>query len=168
MSQPAKNLSIRLAKNNDLEAINEIYNFYVLNSTCTYQTEPETMEDRRKWFSAHEKLHPIFVAEREQKIVGWASLSKFHPRAAYGQTVENSIYVRDDARGSGVGRALLAELIARAKILGHHTIIAGISADQLASMKLHQKFNFVEVARLREVGYKFEQWLDVIYLQLIL
>lgn len=160
--------SIRPATAGDLERINEIYNHYVHHSTCTYQTEPETIESRRAWFESHGKLHPIFVAERNGEVAGWASLSRFHPRAAYGRTVENSIYIHDQARRCGLGAALLRRLVDDARDLGHHTIIAGISADQSASVELHRKFGFTEAARLREVGFKFGQWLDVVYLQLIL
>ena len=163
-----ENIEIRLAARADLGAINAIYNYFVLHSTCTYQTEPSTEAERAAWFGAHGENHPVTVAVRGGEIVGWASLSKFHPRAAYSQTVENSVYVRHDAHGQGVGRALLADSIARARAIGHHTIIAGISADQTPSVELHRKLGFIEVARLREVGYKFDRWLDVVYMQLIL
>jgi len=159
---------IRLATAADLEAINAIYNHYVLNSTCTYQTEPSTVAEREAWFAAHGESHTVTVLEIDGQVLGWGSLSRFHPRAAYGQTVENSIYLRHDTLHKGLGSALLADLIERAKMLGLHTIIAGISADQTPSVELHRKFGFVEVARLKEVGYKFEQWLDVLYMQLML
>ncbi|HLX61255.1 MAG TPA: GNAT family N-acetyltransferase [Planctomycetota bacterium] len=161
-------INIRLAAGSDLGAINAIYNHYVLHSTCTYQTEPSTEAERAAWFDAHGAAHPITVAERGGEVAGWASLSKFHPRAAYGRTVENSVYVRHDLHGCGIGKALLLDSIARARALGHHTIIAGISADQIPSVALHRSAGFVEVARLREVGYKFDRWLDVIYMQLML
>src|SRR5947207_7256403 len=161
-------IPIRLAARADLSAINAIYNYYVLHSTCTYQTEPSTEAERLAWFEAHGPAHPVTVAERNGEVIAWASLSRFHPRAAYGQTVENSVYVRPDLHGQGLGKALLLDAIARAKQLGHHTIIAGISADQTPSVALHKSAGFVEVARLREVGYKFDRWLDVIYMQLML
>ncbi|MEI6233544.1 MAG: N-acetyltransferase family protein [Planctomycetota bacterium] len=161
-------ISIRLATRDDLSAINAIYNHYVVGSTCTYQTEPSTDVERAAWFDAHGPQHPVTVAVRLGEIVGWASLSKFHPRAAYSKTVENSVYVRHDALGCGIGKALLADTIERAKVNGHHTIIALISADQTASVKLHEKHGFVLGPCLREVGYKFDRWLDVVYMQRML
>jgi len=159
---------IRLATSADLSAINEIYNYYVPRSTCTYQTEPATERERSQWFVAHGPKHPVTVAVRDGEIVGWGSLSRFHPRAAYGLTVENSVYVRHDRQRQGLGKLLLQDLIDRARALGHHTIIAGIDTEQLASVALHEKFNFRKVAHLREVGFKFDRWLDVVYLQLML
>lgn len=158
-------IPIRLAVVADLAAINAIYNHFVLYSTCTYQEEPSTAEERAAWFAAHGPTHPITVAERDGEIVGWGSLSRFHPRSAYGRTVENSIYVRHDLHRQGIGVALLADLAERAKAAGHHTILALIDTEQRGSIALHEKMGFVEVARLREVGSKFGRWLDVVYLQ---
>jgi phosphinothricin acetyltransferase len=160
--------NIRLATESDLYAINEIYNLYVARSTCTYQTEPETIEDRFKWFAAHGGRHPVTVAERDGVVVGWGSLSPFHRRAAYRNSVENSIYVRHDLHKQGIGSALLEDLISRARTIGHHTIIALIDASQQGSIVLHHRFHFAKVAHLKEVGNKFDRWLDVVYMQLIL
>lgn len=87
---------IRLAQQEDLAAINEIYNYYVLHSTCTYQETPETIESRREWFERHGGQHPITVAEVDGRIVGWGSLSAYHARSAYRNTVENSVYVHHE------------------------------------------------------------------------
>src|SRR5262249_18534230 len=111
---------------------------------------------------------PVTVAVRGDEIVGFGSLGSFRTRIGYRFTVENTVYVRHDAHRSGVGRALLADLIARARAHGHRTIIAGISAEQAASVALHRAAGFTEVARIREVGFKFDQWLDVIFMQLML
>lgn len=161
-------LLIRPATPADLAAICAIYNYYVQHSTCTYEDEPDTPAGRAAWLASHGPTHPVIVAEVRGEIVGWGSLSPFHPRCGYRLTVEDSVYVRHDRHRRGIGRALLAALIARARDLGHHTVIAGISADQPASIALHREFDFVEVARLQEVGYKFGRWLDVIYMQLML
>ena len=161
-------IRIRDATTADLPVIDEIYNHYVLHSTCTYQTEPGTAEERAQWFAAHGPRHPVTVAEIEGRVVGWGSLSKFHPRAAYGNTVEDSVYLHHEARGKGIGTALLADLLERAQRIGHHTVIGGIDASQAASIRLHAKFGFVEAARLREVGFKFGRWLDVVWMQRML
>ena len=161
-------ITIRPATVSDLTAINDIYNHYVLHSTCTYQTEPCTTEERAAWFAAHGPKHPVIVAEQGGRVIGWASLSKFHQRRAYENTVEDSVYLHHETRGKGLGTLLLTELLARARATGHHTMIGGISADQAASIALHVKLGFTEAARLREVGFKFGRWLDVVWMQRML
>ncbi len=159
---------IRAATAGDLPSINEIYNHYVLHSTCTYQEDPETMQAREAWFGAHGEMHPITVAIVDGDVVGWGSLSPFHERSAYRRTVENAVYVRHTEHRRGVGRILLQDLIDRATALGHHTIIAGVDAEQTASIALHEKLGFTRAAHLKEVGYKFGRWLDVICMQRML
>ena len=163
-----KESTIRKAVGTDLSAINDIYNFYVLNSTCTYQTEPLSLVERSRWFGDH--LDPYFIraGEVEGRVVGWASVSRFHPRAAYAKTVEISIYVHHEWQHKGLGKALLADLIQCARVAGFHTLIAAISADQIPSVKLHEKFGFSHGGKINEVGNKFDRWLDVIYMQLML
>jgi len=160
--------SLRLATTADLPTINDIYNYYVDRSTCTYQTEHETLADRQAWFADHSPdKYPVTVAEIDGAVVGWGSLSKFRPRAAYAPTVEASIYIHHDFHRRGLGRLLLVDLIARARAAGFHSLIGGASAEQTASIALQESLGFQHVARLKEVGYKFEQWLDVVYLQLM-
>src|SRR5258706_3363300 len=137
-------MNIRLAKPDDLPTINSIYNHYVLNSTCTYQLAPETIEDRQKWFANHGQKHPITVAELDGKVIAWGSLSKFHPRAAYANTVENSLYVHPDHRRPKIASALLADQIDPARKIGHHTILAIIDSDQPGSIALHERFGFAK------------------------
>lgn len=161
--------SLRLATDADLLAINDIYNYYVPCSTCTYQTEPETIESRTAWFREHAPdKYPVIVAECDGEIVGWGSLSKFRPRAAYAPTVEGSVYIRHDAHRRGLGRLILSDLIERARQAGFHSFIGGASADQTASIALQESLGFRRVAHLVEVGYKFGRRLDVVYLQLML
>src|SRR5262245_37059483 len=132
-------MQIRLATTDDLPAINDIYNHYVLHCTCTYQTEPETLADRQKWFAEHSsEKYPVIVAEIEGRVVGWGSLSKFRPRAAYAPTVEPSVYVHHEFLGQGFGRVLLVELIARAKVAVFHSLVGGASADRAASLALQE------------------------------
>jgi L-amino acid N-acyltransferase len=161
-------VTLRPATENDLAAINDIYNHYVLNSTCTYQEVPETSAARRQWFDHHDDRHPVIVAEEGGKVIGWGSLSKFHGRSAYRNTVENSVYVHHQHHRRGVGSALLQELIARARATGFRAIIAGIDGEQAASVALHAKFGFEKVGHLKQVGFKFGRWLDVIYMELLL
>jgi phosphinothricin acetyltransferase len=158
--------TIRLARVEDLPAINDIYNYYVRCSTCTYQETPDSLESRQAWFSEHGSRYPVTVAQIGNTVVGWGALSPFRPRSGYRFTVENSVYVHQDYQRQGIGGAILEDLIARAGVLGYRTIIAGIDASQKASLAIHAKYGFVERGQLREVAYKFDRWLDVVYMQL--
>jgi phosphinothricin acetyltransferase len=159
---------IRPATESDLIAINDIYNHYVLHSTCTYQEEPEPLDARRLWFAQHGGQHPVIVAQAGGQVVGWGSLSPYHARCAYRHTVENSLYVHHQHLRRGIGSLLLQELILRARALGCRAIIAAIDAGQTASVALHAKFRFDKVGHFKQVGFKFGRWLDVIYMELIL
>jgi phosphinothricin acetyltransferase len=159
---------IRPAAADDFPAVREIYNFYVANSTCTYQLEPDPEDVHRNWFTDRGPAHPVIVAEAGGEVVGWGALSPWNKRAGYARTVEASVYVRHDAHRRGIGRALLVELIDLARALGHHTILGGTSADQPASLALQEALGFVRVGLLREVGVKFGRRLDVILTQRML
>jgi phosphinothricin acetyltransferase len=158
---------VRLATAVDLDAVDAIYNHYVLASTCTFQTVPSTAAERLAWFAAHDATHPVTVAVSGDAVIGYATLSVYNPRQAYQRTVEDSVYVRPDRHRRGVGRALLADLLTRAAALGHHTVVAAI-AEEPASIALHAAFGFVEKGRLVELGYKLGRWVDVIYMQRML
>jgi phosphinothricin acetyltransferase len=160
---------LRLATEADLPAINAIYNHYVLTSTCTYDFEPITAETRVAWFREHDpERYPVIVAERDGAVIGWGSLSKFRPRAGYDPTCEATVYIHADFHRQGLGRAILVDLIGRARQAGFHSIIGGASAEQTASIRLQESLGFQPVAHFREVGYKFGQRLDVVFLQLML
>ena len=157
--------TLRPATATDLAAINDIYNHYVACSTCTFALKPETMDERTAWFSARSEIHPVLVAEDLGTVIGWASLSAWNKRCAYAQTVESSVYIHHDHHRRGLGRKLMVRLLELATELRLHSVIAGVSADQTASLALHQGLGFIEVARFKEIGFKFGKWLDVIYLQ---
>ncbi len=161
-------IRVRDATKADLAAINAIYNHYVLHSTCTYQEQEETMASRERWFGSHGANHPVIVAELEGTLAGWGSLSPYHARSAFRFTVENSIYVHHQFHRRGIGALLLKELVARARETGHHSIIAAIDAGQPGSIALHERHGFATVGRLRHAGFKFNRWLDVVYMQLML
>ncbi len=164
-------LHIRLATAADLLAINAIYNHYVPISTTTYDVEPMTFEARQRWFAGREPIHPVTVAHEDgatHEIVGWGSLHTFRNKPGYRLAVENSVYVDPDHQRLGIGSVLLLDQIARAYQLGLHSIVAGIDAEQTASLALHYKHGFREVGRFGQVGRKFDRWLDVVFLQLIL
>ena len=163
-----ESLEIRHASLADCAAINDIYNHYVVHDTCTYQTEPESLAQREVWLGRHGGAHPVLVAEQQGEILAWGALSAFHPRAAYRFSVEDSIYVRHDRLRRGLGRSMLAALLQLAREHGLHTVIALISADKAGSVALHAEFGFQQTATLREAGYKFDTWLDVLFMQLML
>jgi phosphinothricin acetyltransferase len=157
---------VRLAKGDDLPAINAIYNYYVLTSTCTYQYEPETEEGRKAWFAKKGEKHPVIIAEEDGEIIGWGALSPFREREGYRFTVEASVYIRHDRQRQGIGRTILLDLIERARKLGYRVMIGGASAEQTASVALQESLGFERVALFKEIGYKFDQWLDVVFMQL--
>jgi L-amino acid N-acyltransferase len=173
---PMKLPTIRLATAADLPAINAIYNHYVPISTTTYDYEPMPMEERQRWFARHDAIHPVTVAFHEvaagdnpdNAIIGWGSLHTFRHKPGYRLTVENSVYVHPDNQREGIGSAILLDQIARARSLGLRAIVAGIDAEQTASLALHYKHGFREVGRFGQIGYKFDRWLDVIFMELIL
>ncbi|MFN0125362.1 MAG: N-acetyltransferase family protein [Verrucomicrobiales bacterium] len=157
---------VRSAVVADAPTISAIYNHSVLHSTATYQERPESVDDRLVWLALHTESHPALVAEIDGAVVGWAALSPFHPRSAFRYTVESSVYIAESHQRRGLGRALMLELIARARAAGHHRLVATISGDQLPSLALHQALGFRHAGTLHEVGRKFDRWLDVVTMEL--
>ncbi|HEX6431994.1 MAG TPA: GNAT family N-acetyltransferase [Niastella sp.] len=162
-------IQIRTALEQDLEAMLEIYNDVIVNTTAVYDYQPHTLEMRRQWFRIKEAQgFPVFVAEENGKVVGFSSIGPFRAWAAYKYSVENSVYVAADQRGKGIGKLLIAPLVEASVQLNMHTIIAGIDATNEASIMLHRSFGFEEVAHFKQVGYKFGRWLDLTFMQLLL
>ncbi|MBI3073634.1 MAG: N-acetyltransferase [Deltaproteobacteria bacterium] len=151
----------------DVDPIRDIYNHYVLTSTCTFDIEPRPPEPPEVWLSQHPASYPAIVACDGDKVVGWATLSPHRTRCAYQNTVESSVYIHRDQHRRGIGRQLMKDLVQRAATLGHHTILAGIADHQQASLRLHEALGFTSVGCLREVGYKFGRWIDVDWMQLL-
>jgi L-amino acid N-acyltransferase YncA len=169
MAHPMRSkVEVLPAEEGDLEAINDIYNHYVPISDCTMETEIVSLDARWAWFSENGRRYPILVAKADGKVIGWASLSRHRVRGAYDHTAEDAVYVRDGWQHKGVGTLLLGELIAAARVREVHSIVAVINADHVASLRLHRKLGFQDVALLREAGFKFGRWIDIRYLQLIL
>jgi len=161
-------VEIRLARIDDAEAIRQIYNLEVSTSTVTFDLVPRTLTEQVGWLEARSGAHAVIVATNGDEVVGFASLSPFRDRPAYNSTVENSVYVRQDQRGAGVGVALMTELMDRASQHGFHAVIARIVGDHEASIGLHRRLGFEEVGVEREVGRKFGKWLDVMVMQRLL
>lgn len=165
---PSSQFLIRDAILADAEAIAAIYNEAVVNSVATFDTEIKTVEERRDWLRAHGGRHPVIVAEADGAVVGWASLSLWSDRRAYDGTAETSFYVLESHQGRGIGRKLLREIVSAGRRGGFHTLAARIAEGSDASIRLHAAEGFVTVGTLREVGRKFDRFLDVHLMQLML
>jgi phosphinothricin acetyltransferase len=159
---------IRLVERGDAEAIRAIYNREVLESTVTFDLVPRTVVEQQAWIAAHSGGHPALVALGGGEVIGFASVSPYRSRPAYATTVEDSVYVRRDRQGQGVGAALLGALVARTREHGFHSIIARIVGGHASSIALHRRCGFEEVGVERQVGRKFGQWLDVVLMQTLL
>jgi L-amino acid N-acyltransferase len=158
-------ITIRPATEKDVPRITEIYNDAILTTTATFDTEEKSLEDRVDWFRAHGKVHPVLVAEKNDVVIGFASLSRWSERAAYDSTAETSLYVHKDARKQGVGKQLLEVLVLEGKQVGLHTLIARITHGNEQSIYLHERLGFSVIGTLREVGIKFGTFQDVHMLQ---
>lgn len=162
-------MTVRPAVEMDLPAITAIYNEAVLRSTGTFDTEPKSVESQAKWFAAHRgPTRPVLVAEEGGVVAGWASLSDWSERCAYARSTEISVYIAEGSRGRGLGGALLDAALAAGRAAGVSQILARITGDNEASLRLHRKRGFVEAGLLKRVGEKFGQVLDVHILQLSL
>jgi L-amino acid N-acyltransferase len=162
-------VTIRKAERDDLERLRGIYNWAVLNSVATFDLEERTVQQNEKWFEEHQNsYYPLFVAEEKDVVLGWGSISPFHPRPAYRPTGEFSIYLDPEFHGKGIGDLLLRHLCLCAETLGYHSLIGLITGVNTASLKLSEKNGFIRVGHYREVGMKFEQWLDVIAVQKVI
>ena len=164
------NVSIRLAEMSDVPAITAIYNEAVINTTASYDYEPASLENRTQWFEQHRQLGlPVMVAVDETgAIVGFGALSKFRDKIGYQYTVEHSVYVEKNHYRQGIGRLIVLTLIDAACALGKHIIIGGVDGSNEASVRLHEALGFEKVAHFKQVGYKFDRWLDVIFFQRVL
>ena len=153
---------IRLARESDLPELVAIYNHEVLHSTATFDTQTVTVDEWRHWLRAHEPTrHPILVAQEGARALGFASLSEWSKRCAYARAAEVSIYIHRDARGRGLGRALLGALIQRARAIGLGVLLARIVGTGGASNRLHESLGFTHIGSMRRVGQKFGKILDV-------
>ena len=168
MMSPHTEVTIRRAEIADVPAITEIYNEAILTTTATFDTEPKSLAERQEWLQSHDQRHPVLVAVVAGQVAGWASLSPWSPRAAYRDTAETSFYVHSAHRGRGVGRKLKGAIIAEARRLKFHTLIARVAQGSEESMHLNESFGFVHIGTLKQVGRKFGKLLDVHIMQKML
>jgi L-amino acid N-acyltransferase YncA len=159
-------MRIRDATDADLPGILAICNEVIATSTAIYSYEPVTLADRREWWRARTAQgYPVLVAAHAPAVVGFATFGDFRTWPGYRFTVEHSVHVRADCRGQGVGTQLLQALLPRAAACNKRIMIAGVDAANAASIRFHERLGFAQVGHLREVGYKFDRWLDLVFLQ---
>lgn len=162
-------MKIRLTEERDVQSLLDIFNYEVRNSTATFSIRPRTLEERMVWFRQHNRdHHPLITAEEDGKAVGYASLSTYRDNDAYAGTVELSVYVDHACRGRKTGEALMAEIIEMGRRDPEiHNIVSVITADNEASIRLHEKFGFSYCGTIKEVGEKFGKPLDIVNYQLL-
>lgn len=164
-----QNTIIRNAIFEDIPAILEIVNHAIIHTTSNYNYEVQSIEVQTKWFKEKVlKNFPIIVAVIENQVVGFGTYGTFREKIGYQFTVEHSVYVADSFIGKGIGRLLLAKLIELAKNQKLHVMIGAIDAENLASIAFHEKFGFETVGNIRQTAFKFDRWLDLVLMQLIL
>ena len=159
---------IRDAALGDVPAITRIYNEGIRDRLATLETEERTPDERQAWLAARAERHPVLVAVRDGAVVGWGSLNSFSPRPAYDHVADFSVYVAREARGLGVGSALLNALIERARELGYHKLVLAAFPHNEAGMRLYARFGFREVGVYREQGMLDGGWVDVLVMELLL
>ncbi len=158
---------IRQAVDADLDAVLAIHNDAILHSTALWTDETVERLDREDWLASRTSAgDAVLVAIEDGQLAGYAAYAPWRAKFGYRHTVEDSVYVAAPFQGRGIGRSLLVELIEHARGAGHHVMLADIESGNAASIRLHESLGFVEAGRLREIGTKFERWLDLTILQL--
>jgi L-amino acid N-acyltransferase len=160
---------IRPAQINDLSAIQALYNDAILNSTAVYEYEVFDEAYMLNWWKLKQEGNwPVIVVEVNGQFAGFGTFGKFRDRSAYSSCVEHSLYVHSKFQSNGLGKLLLNALIEMARREGKHSLVGGIDASNDISLKLHRDMGFVEVGRMPEVAYKFDRWLELVFMQYIL
>ena len=159
---------IRTFSIKDTKALLDIYNYYVLNTSATFDIEALSLETFTNKVTQINEKFPFIVFEEDDEILGYAYGSKWRPKPAYNHTVESTVYVKNGAHGKQIGTKLYAELFSLLKQQKFYSILGALTLPNEASVKLHEKFGFKKVAHFKAVGLKFDIWHDVGFWQLIL
>lgn len=159
---------IRPVKLSDAQTLLDIYNYYVLNTVATFDLEALSLNTFTEKIKSIITDYPFIVYEENNEILGYAYGSKFRPKPAYNQTVESTVYVKHGVHGKQIGTQLYSELLVLLRKQQFHMVLGVLTLPNDASVKLHEKFGFKQVAHLKEAGLKFESWHDVGFWQLTL
>ena len=160
-------VTIREGHIDDLPALTEIYNYYIIHTPITFDVQPYEPAGRRGWFDEHAPAgrHRLLVAEEDRRILGCATSSRWRPKAAYDTTVESSVYCHPTATGRGIGTQLYTALFAAIADQDVHRIVAGMTLPNAGSMALHERLGFTRVGEFKEVGRKFGRYWDVAWFE---
>jgi L-amino acid N-acyltransferase len=159
-------IEIRDAHEGDLPGLVAIYNDVIATSTAIYADLPVTLEERRQWWRTRTAQgYPVLIAHDARGVAGFATFGDFRTWPGYRFTVEHTVHVRADGRGHSIGTRLMQALLPRAAALGKHVMIAGVDAANAASIRFHERLGFERRGHLCEVGFKFDRWLDLVFLQ---
>jgi phosphinothricin acetyltransferase len=160
-------MRIEDATDDDLPAVVAIYNDVIRTSTAIYREEPATLAERQAWNETRKANgYPLLVARTDDApVAGFATFGDFRAWPGYRFTVEHSVHVAAHHRGHGIGSALMRALIDRGAALGKHVMVAGIDADNAGSIRMHERLGFEATGHLKQVGWKFERWLDLVFMQ---
>ena len=159
---------IRLVKIEDAKAICDIFNYYVLNAIATFVEEPFSVSDMEAKINAIHPKYPWLVYERDGVVVGYAYANRWNERSAYKNSVESTVYLKNGIEKQGIGTQLYSALMETIKSKGYHSMVGGISLPNKGSQQLHEKLGFTKAAHYKEIGFKFNKWIDVGYWQLII
>ncbi|MFJ7738523.1 GNAT family N-acetyltransferase [Lysinibacillus sp. NPDC097287] len=160
---------IRPMEERDLPGVLEIYNDIILTNTAVYMYEPQSIQEKQQWFAERKVAgYPLLVFEEDGEVAGFATYSQFRPYPGYKYTMEHSVYVHKEHYQKGIATKLLRELIRIAEEKGVKTLVAGIDGENLGSVKAHEKLGFEYAGTIKNAGFKFDQWLDLVFYQLYL
>ena len=159
---------IRNIATKDIPQICSIYNYYVLHTNASFETEPLSQLDMENRVLEFTRDYPWLVVEQQGSVLGYCYASKWRPRAAYRYTIEVTVYLERHHLGKGFGKQLYQELFSQLKAMGIHSLIATIAIPNENSQALHESLGFKQVALFKDMGYKLDQWIDVGYWQLML
>jgi L-amino acid N-acyltransferase YncA len=163
---------VRTANDGDMPVVRDLYNALIPTTTVAWTEKPETLRERMTWYRARQRAgHPVLVVEIEGQVVGFASYASFRGEGrwpGYRHTVEHTIHVDEDHWGRGLGRMLLEALVEHARGADIHVMVAAVDAANAESVVFHERLGFEVVARMSEVGRKFDRWLDLVLMQRIL
>ena len=159
-------MEIHDASDADLPGIVDLYNEVIATSTAVFSETPVTLDERRRWWQTRVgQGYPVLVARDASGVLGFSTYGDFRAWPGYRYTVEHTVHVRADCRRRGIGSALIQALFPIAAAAGKHVMIAGIDGANVGSIRLHERLGFEHAGVLRQVGYKFGNWLDLVFLQ---